>query len=79
MTLLSTRSVPLVLAAAVVLVIGAGPVTAEPFGPVPPENRFLGPTGTATMHGDAESTDTTPLSGPGTGAVDIRHTVLAAA
>ncbi|MEV6767156.1 hypothetical protein AB0N05_00840 [Nocardia sp. NPDC051030] len=37
------------------------------FGPLPPANPYLGPLGTATMHGDAESSDSTPLAGPGTG------------
>ncbi|KQW49454.1 hypothetical protein ASC77_08645 [Nocardioides sp. Root1257] len=39
-------------------------VAAEPRG-VPPVNRYAGPVGTATMHGDAGSSDTTPYAGPG--------------
>lgn len=30
-----------------------------------PRNRWAGPAGTSTMHGDAGSSDTTPLRGPG--------------
>ena len=30
-----------------------------------PVNRYAGPVGTATMHGDAGSSDTTPYAGPG--------------
>ncbi|MFZ2173892.1 MAG: hypothetical protein WAW17_07630 [Rhodococcus sp. (in: high G+C Gram-positive bacteria)] len=37
------------------------------WGPTAPTNPFLGPAGTATMHGDAGSTDVTPLAGPATG------------
>ncbi|MFE3025506.1 hypothetical protein ACFXG3_15385, partial [Nocardia tengchongensis] len=43
--------------------------TASAFGPVPPANPYLGPVGTATMHGDSEASDTTPLPGVGTGGV----------
>jgi len=32
---------------------------------VPPHNRFAGPDGTASMHGDSYSSDTTPYAGPG--------------
>ena len=32
---------------------------------VPPVNPHAGPVGTATMHGDSESSDTTPYAGPG--------------
>ncbi|WP_210742539.1 hypothetical protein [Nocardia veterana] len=60
------------------LVIGAGTANAA-FGPPPPVNPFLGPVGTATMHGDAESSDSTPLPGVGTGAVTAQFRELAAA
>ena len=42
-------------------------------------NPYLGPQGTATMHGDAQSSDSTPLSGPGTGTVSVAGYPLAAA
>ncbi|MDG3014682.1 hypothetical protein [Speluncibacter jeojiensis] len=74
-----TRAVPVVLAAATTLLIGAGTASADTFGPLPPANPFLGPMGTATMHGDAESSDSTPLPGPGTGSVNIADTPLASA
>ncbi|MCQ4118533.1 hypothetical protein [Rhodococcus tibetensis] len=46
----------------------AVPVSAAPqWGPPAPPNPYLGPPGTSTMHGDAGSTDVTPLPGPGTG------------
>nr|WP_245662629.1 hypothetical protein [Nocardia vermiculata] len=64
-------------AAAVALFIGAA--TANAFGPLPPADPYLGPPGTATMHGDAESSDTTGLPGVGTGPVDVRFQELAAA
>ncbi|MCU9519435.1 6-pyruvoyl tetrahydrobiopterin synthase [Corynebacterium sp. ES2794-CONJ1] len=35
-------------------------------------NPFLGPLGTATMHGDAQASDCTPLPGPGAGPWDIQ-------
>ncbi len=35
---------------------------------VPPVNPYAGPVGTATMHGDAGSSDTTPYAGPGANA-----------
>ncbi|NUS43323.1 MAG: hypothetical protein HOQ24_06505 [Mycobacteriaceae bacterium] len=44
----------------------------------PPANPHLGPLGSATMHGDAESSDTTPLPGPGA-AVRARFVELGAA
>lgn len=63
------------LAAAALLV--PGPLAAAaPFGPLPPANPHLGPVGTATMHGDAESSDTTPFAGPGLGPVDARYVPL---
>ncbi|AOW92597.1 hypothetical protein BFN03_07525 [Rhodococcus sp. WMMA185] len=37
------------------------------WGPFAEPNPYLGPVGTSTMHGDAGSSDTTPLPGPGTG------------
>ncbi|MCP2291108.1 hypothetical protein ACFYT3_11860 [Nocardia amikacinitolerans] len=46
---------------------------------LPPANPHLGPLGTATMHGDAESSDATPFAGPGAGDVDSDFRELAAA
>ncbi|WP_038171171.1 hypothetical protein [Tomitella biformata] len=71
----ATRSLTL-LAATALAISGHGLANAAPFGPLPPANPFLGPVGTATMHGDAESSDTTPSAGPGTGAVDARYVPL---
>lgn len=36
---------------------------------VTPANPYAGPPGTATMHGDTGSSDTTPLAGPGSGSL----------
>ncbi|QTJ70078.1 hypothetical protein HYG77_30875 [Rhodococcus sp. ZPP] len=67
-------------AATVLVVLGAllacvaPPAGAAPhWGPPAPPNPYLGPAGTSTMHGDAGSTDVTPLPGPGTG----RHSLSA--
>ncbi|MEV6217375.1 hypothetical protein [Nocardia sp. NPDC051833] len=49
------------------------------FGSLPPANPHLGPPGTATMHGDAESSDATPFAGPGAGNIDSDFRELAAA
>ncbi|MEV5653012.1 hypothetical protein AB0L57_32575 [Nocardia sp. NPDC052254] len=65
-------------AVATMLVIGAGTAGAA-FGPPPPADPFLGPVGTATMHGDAESSDSTPLPGVGAGGVNAQFRELAAA
>lgn len=48
---------------------GTGP--ASPFAPGIAPNPYLGAPGTAAMHGDSGSSDTTPLEGPGTGALDV--------
>lgn len=75
-----TTRVTLALTASVALAaaLAAGPALAGPggFGPLPPANPFLGPPGAATMHGDAESSDTTPWPGPGPGPVDARYVPL---
>ncbi|MFC4127775.1 hypothetical protein [Nocardia rhizosphaerae] len=60
------------------LTFTTGSATAA-FGSLPPANPHLGPLGTATMHGDAESSDATPFAGPGTGDVDSDFRELAAA
>lgn len=53
--------------------------TAGAAGAEPPRNPHLGPNGTATMHGDSASSDTTPYAGPGPGPVDARYIPLAGA
>lgn len=44
-----------------------------------PTNPAIGPEGLSTMHGDAQSSDTTPLPGPGNGPVDAQTIGLGAA
>ncbi|WP_067856881.1 hypothetical protein [Nocardia shimofusensis] len=53
------------LAAALFTVAGPGPAAAAPALPAVPD---VGPAGTAMMHGDLASTDSTPHPGPGPGA-----------
>ncbi|MFD6218954.1 NHL repeat-containing protein [Nocardia asteroides] len=51
-------------AVALAIACGTGPAAAAPVtGPLA-ANPHLGPLGTATMHGDAGSSDVTPLAGP---------------
>ncbi|MBF6453414.1 hypothetical protein [Nocardia cyriacigeorgica] len=70
---------PLALLATCVL-MSAGSASAAPvWGPLAPPNPHLGPLGTATMHGDAGSSDATPLAGPGTGKHAVTIYPLAAA
>ncbi|MFJ8864167.1 hypothetical protein ACIRD6_00140 [Streptomyces sp. NPDC102473] len=57
----------------------ASAVSPVSFGPTPPHNPYVGPDGTATMHGDAGSSDTTPLAGPGVGTLSSSRTALASA
>lgn len=65
---------------AVALVAGVGPSAATPtWGPLAPANPHLGPIGTSTMHGDAGSSDATPLAGPGSGPVTVQALPLGAA
>ncbi|WP_305094979.1 hypothetical protein [Prescottella sp. R16] len=62
--------------------LATAPLTASAaptWGPLAPPNPFLGPDGTSTMHGDAGSSDATPLAGPGTGDVSIAQYPLASA
>lgn len=61
------------------LALTAGTAVASGSSPTPPPNPFVGPAGTATMHGDSESSDTTPHPGPGAGAVEARYVPLGAA
>jgi hypothetical protein len=49
------------------------------FGPPPPHNPYAGPDGTATMHGDTGSSDTTPLPGPGAGTLTSKRVALQSA
>ncbi|MFF0544376.1 hypothetical protein ACFYTF_16210 [Nocardia thailandica] len=51
---------------------------AAAFGPLPPANPHLGPPGTATMHGDAASSDATPYAGPGPDVDSDFHELAAA-
>lgn len=68
----------MVVAAAAFALLTATSRAADPASP-PPPNPYLGPVGTATMHGDSEASDTTPHAGPGTGTVLARFTPLGAA
>ncbi|MFJ1457294.1 hypothetical protein [Nocardia sp. N2S4-5] len=67
--------------AALAVMVGpsSGTAGADDFGPRPPAHDRLGPAGTATMHGDAEASDTTPNPGPGTGPIRARFVALGAA
>lgn len=70
------------LAACGALALTVAPLTASAapvWGPLAPANPYLGPDGTATMHGDAGSSDVTRLAGPGTGDVTIAQYPLASA
>ncbi|MGW4724203.1 hypothetical protein [Streptomyces sp. NPDC004291] len=78
------RRRPLVAAlfSALALAATAVPAGAAPtadFVPVPPHNPYAGPDGTATMHGDTGSSDTTPLAGPGAGNLSSKRVALASA
>ncbi len=42
---------------------------ADQWGPLAPPNPFMAPLGLASMHNDAESSNTEPLAGPGAGLV----------
>ncbi|WP_031516260.1 hypothetical protein [Streptomyces sp. NRRL F-5123] len=70
----------LATAAVAALTATATATAATPgFGPLPPQNPATAPNGTATMHGDSASSDTTPYAGPGTGSVRWTRTALASA
>ncbi|MBF9067721.1 hypothetical protein [Streptacidiphilus fuscans] len=70
-------------AAALCLAVGnafaATPSAPAGFGPLPPQNPATAADGTATMHGDSASSDTTPYPGPGTGPISWSRTALASA
>lgn len=67
------RSISVVVAVAATTWLGAPTALADPavVGPLAPANPYLGPIGTAAMHGDAGSSDVTPLPGPGNGPHDV--------
>ncbi|MFF5896866.1 hypothetical protein ACFY8O_13160 [Streptomyces argenteolus] len=69
------------LLAALVLSCAGSASAASPagYGPTPPHNPYAGPDGTATMHGDTGSSDTTPWAGPGAGTLASSRTALASA
>ncbi|MGX1806830.1 hypothetical protein ACWIGI_14030 [Nocardia sp. NPDC055321] len=75
---LGRASASLAAAATLTLTIANGSAAAA-FGPLPPANPYLGPLGTATMHGDAASSDATPFPGPGPVTVRADFHELAAA
>ncbi len=67
-----TIRVALLALIAVFFFLPSGPSSAAgatDFGPQLPDNPYDGPTGSGSMHGDSGASDTTPLRGPGTGAV----------
>ncbi|MFI6686533.1 hypothetical protein [Streptomyces sp. NPDC050485] len=69
------------VAAVVALSIGTASAAACPGGgvPLPPHNPYAGPDGTATMHADTGSSDTTRLPGPGAGPLTSHLAALGAA
>ncbi|MEV6320479.1 hypothetical protein AB0M45_04680 [Nocardia sp. NPDC051787] len=69
-----------ILAACALALLPSEPASAAGYwGPLAPRHPFLGPAGTATMHGDAGSSDVTPLAGPGGSAAAVAAFPLAAA
>ncbi|WP_020496120.1 hypothetical protein [Sciscionella marina] len=68
------RVLAIAVSAAILLLLGSPASAAQP-----PANPWLGPAGSATMHGDAESSDTTTAAGPGTGPVRVQTAKLGAA
>ncbi|WP_345341976.1 hypothetical protein [Rhodococcus olei] len=68
----SARAFTVASAVALACTLGGGTAAAQgPWGPLAPPNPHLGPVGTATMHGDAGSSDATRLAGPGAGEVGV--------
>ncbi|WP_280407199.1 hypothetical protein [Nocardia brasiliensis] len=65
------RTLLMFLAGCLLMAWPGSAAAAAPWGPLAPANPFLGPLGTSTMHGDAGSSDATPLAGPGTAAVPL--------
>ncbi|AUG81518.1 hypothetical protein CFP65_6894 [Kitasatospora sp. MMS16-BH015] len=80
MRLRTLRSLPAALALAGAAALCPPAAAAQGgFGPLPPQNPATAANGTATMHGDSASSDTTPYAGPGSGAVHWSRTALASA
>lgn len=78
--LVSTTAARIVVPAVLTLAMFTGTASAAPtWGPLAPPNPHLGPVGTSTMHGDAGSSDGTPLPGPGTGPVGATQIPLLSA
>ncbi|MET7769252.1 hypothetical protein [Nocardia sp. NPDC005366] len=74
------RSALILLTACVLALSPAGSADAEEgVGPLATPNPYLGPLGTSTMHGDAGSSDATPLAGPGPGRQSVSAYPLASA
>ncbi|KAA9155298.1 hypothetical protein FPZ12_030230 [Amycolatopsis acidicola] len=71
----TVRSVLIAVCVAVLAVVTTIPAQAA----TPPHNPYTGPDGTATMHGDTSSSDTTPLPGPGAGTLNSKRIALASA
>lgn len=67
--------------AAVLLSIIAIPswASTQPYGPNAPADPAMGAPGTATMHADAASSDSTPLPGPGAQSVSVKKVGLKSA
>ncbi|MFD4367611.1 hypothetical protein [Rhodococcus sp. NPDC058521] len=72
-------SAPIFAALAAIIMCVPTASAAPHWGPATPPNPYLGPVGTATMHGDAASSDVTPLPGPGAQAHSVDARPLAAA
>ncbi|MGW9131898.1 hypothetical protein [Streptomyces sp. NPDC055681] len=72
--ILATAFTTALVVAAAVTPAGA---TGSAFAPASPHNPYAGPDGTATMHGDTASSDTTPLAGPGHGTLTSTYVALA--
>ncbi|MCC9308656.1 hypothetical protein LN042_16470 [Kitasatospora sp. RB6PN24] len=83
MRLLTVRAIRAALTVATLTALCAPATTAQGasggFGPPPPQNPATAANGTATMHGDSASSDTTPYAGPGSGTVNWSRTALASA
>ncbi len=69
----------LVAAAALAVAVAASPARASEFGPFAAQNPYTAANGAATMHGDSESSGSSPYAGPGTGAQVVVSNELAAA
>ncbi|MFE7745330.1 hypothetical protein [Nocardia sp. NPDC057455] len=72
------RPMIVLAACALALLPGRPASAATSWGPLAPPNPFLGPPGTATMHGDAGSSDVTALPGPGEAAAVAAYPLASA-